>query len=143
MTDRTLWHLTLDTMHVARTARSEVADRTVEHLAGVLARARKTERPVKMIDDVPNPHAVRLLREGEGNAAFSILTGETGGEALVTCSAFWSFDGAAAAIAFVATVNAARLMDARYAINGHLESGLLTERNPALLVWFEPAFASD
>ena len=61
----------------------------------------------------------------------------------MTCSAFWSFDGAAAAIAFVATVNAARLMDARYAINGHLESGLLTERNPALLVWFEPAFASD
>ena len=77
------------------------------------------------------------------STAFSILTRETGGEALVTCSAFWSFDGASEAIAFAAMANPARLMDARYAINGHLESGLLTERNPALLVWFEPAFASD
>ena len=79
MTDRTLWHLTLDTMHAARTARSEVSDHVVEHLAGVLARARATGRPVKMMGDDPNPHAVRLLREGEGNAAFSILTRETGG----------------------------------------------------------------
>ena len=39
--DRTLWYLILDTMHVAKTARSEVADRVVKHLAGVLARARK------------------------------------------------------------------------------------------------------
>ena len=37
--ERTLWHLTLDTMHVARTPRSDVADHVVEHLAGVLARA--------------------------------------------------------------------------------------------------------
>ena len=128
-------------MHVARTARREVADHVVAHLAGVLARACTTGRPVQLLEE--KPHAVRLLREGEGNAAFSILTRETGGEALVTCSAFWSLDGASAALAFAATVNAARLMDVRYAINGHLESGLLTGRNPALLVWFEPAFASD
>ena len=76
------------------------------------------------------------------STAFSILTRETGGEALVTCSAFWSFDGASEAIAFAAMANPARLMDARYAINGHLESGLLTERNPALLVWFELAFTT-
>ena len=34
--DRTLWYLILDTMHVAKTARSEVAGHVVEHLAGVL-----------------------------------------------------------------------------------------------------------
>ena len=64
MTDRTLWHLTLDTMHVARTPRSGVADHVVEHLAGVLARARTTGRPVQLLEE--KPHAVRLLREGEG-----------------------------------------------------------------------------
>ena len=35
MTDRTLWHLTLDTMHAARTARSEVADHVVDHTTDV------------------------------------------------------------------------------------------------------------
>ena len=69
--DRTLWHLTLDTMHAARTARSEVSDHVVEHLAGVLARARATGRPVKMVGDDPNPYAVRLLREGDWNSSIT------------------------------------------------------------------------
>ena len=79
MTDRALWHPTPDTMHVARTPRSEVADHVAAHLAGVLARTRTTGRPARLRED--DPHALRLLREGEGNAAFSILTRETGGEA--------------------------------------------------------------
>ena len=79
MTDRTLWHPTPDTMYVARTPRNEVADHVAAHLASVLARTRTTGRPTRLRED--DPHAVRLLREGEGNAAFSILTRETGGEA--------------------------------------------------------------
>ena len=93
-----LWRLTLDTEHGRWGPRSEVGDHVVEYLAGVLSRTRNTGRPARLKED--EPYSVRLLREGEGHAAFAILTADTDGEAIVTCSVYWTLDRASAALVF-------------------------------------------
>ena len=92
------------------------------------------------------PHSVRLLREGEGFAAFSILTSDTDGEALATCA--WTLDGAAAALAFATLCMVLPspdiTQDRTGMVNASLQQGAgETRRTPALLVWYEPAFFAD
>ena len=140
-----LWRLTLDTGHGRWSPRSEVGDHVVEHLAGVLSRTRNTGRPARLKED--EPYSARLLREGEGFAAFAILTADTDGEAIVTCSVYWTLDGASQALAFATLCGVlpgpVLVQDRIGMVNASLQRGAgETRRTPALLVWFEPAFTT-
>ena len=136
-----LWYLTLDTGNGRWSPRSEVADHVVEHLAGVLSRARNTGRPARLKED--EPYSVRLLREGEGHASFAILTADTDGEAMVTRSVYRTLDGASADGAFAALAFATSCMalpgpvirDRIGIVNASLQRGAgETRRTPVLLL---------
>ena len=144
-----LWRLDLDTGHGRWCPQSEVADHEVAHLSRVLYRTRNTGRPARLMKENNDrwPYSVRLLREGEGFAAFSILTSDTDGEALETCVVYWTLDGAAAALAFATLCRALPGPDITQDRIGMVHASLQqgageTRRTPALIVWFEPAFTT-